>query len=127
MNHLTATLGLAALLVAGCGGPSLQAPADPARARAALCAALDAWQRGDTLDSLKGSMPAVQVSDQDWSAGYRLTRYQLAPDGTRVGIDLRYQVTLTLRDVQGKTGHRNTAYVVATSPVLTVVRHDPGS
>jgi hypothetical protein len=126
MKHLTRTLPLAVLL-AGCGGPALQAPADPARARQALRTALDAWQQGGQPGSLKSGSPAVHVSDQDWSAGYRLTRYQIAEDGQRAGVDLRYRVALTLLAPRGQTVHKDTAYLVGTSPVLTVVRLDPDS
>ena len=122
MKNLTRLVPLAVLLAAGCGGGRLQAPADPGRAREALCAALDAWQRGEPPGA-----PAVRVNDPDWSAGYRLTRYQLASAGDRDGIDLRYRVTLTLRDPTGKTVRKATNYVVGTSPVPTVVRLDSDS
>jgi hypothetical protein len=126
MNNLTRTLPLAVLLAAGCG-PRLQAPADPAQARDALRTALDAWQRGDRPDALRAASPAVHVNDPDWSAGHRLTRYQIAAGGDRAGTDLRYPVRLTFTGPKGQTVQKNTAYMVGTSPVLTVVRHDPGS
>jgi hypothetical protein len=126
MNTLIRILPLAVLLAAGCGR-GLPAPAGPDQARGALRAALDAWQRGDRPDALRTASPAVHVKDPDWSAGHRLTRYQIAGDGERAGIDLRYAVRLTLSGPRGQAVHKNTAYVVGTSPVLTVVRNDPGS
>jgi hypothetical protein len=122
MKNLTRLASLAVLVAAGCGGGRLQAPADPGRAREALCSALDAWQRGDPPGS-----PAARVNDLDWSAGYRLARYQVAGYGDRDGIDLRYRVTLTLKDPKGNTVRKDTAYVVGTNPVPTVVRLDPDS
>jgi hypothetical protein len=126
MKTRTRILSLVLLLTAGCG-PRLQAPADPGQARDALCTVLDAWQHGRPPASLRGAAPAVHVNDPDWSAGYRLTGYQLAGDGARAGIDLRYRVTLTLRDPKGKAVRKDTAYLVGTNPVLTVVRHDSDS
>jgi hypothetical protein len=127
MKYLTRIAPLAVFLAAGCGGPSLQAPADPARAREALQSALDAWQRGEPPDSLRVASPAVLVKDPDWSAGYRLARYEIGADGDRAGVDLRYPVRLTLTDARGRTVRRNITYTVGTSPALTVVRHDPAS
>jgi hypothetical protein len=127
MSTLKRTLLLVAFLAVGCGGPSLQEPAESTQARQALCAALDAWQRGEQLDSLRAASPAVHVKDPDWPAGFRLMNYQVAADGDRLGIDLRYRVALTLKDPRGRTIRRNTTYMVGTSPVCTVVRHDPES
>jgi hypothetical protein len=126
MTKLTRALPLAVLLAAGCG-PGLQAPADPERAREALQTVLDAWQRGDRPEALRTASPAVHVNDPDWSAGRRLTRYQIAADGVRSGVDLRYTVRLTLAGPRGQAVRKDTAYVVGTSPVLTVVRNDPDS
>jgi hypothetical protein len=126
MNKRITILFLALFLAAGCGGPRLPAQADPDRAREALCSALDAWQRGEPPDTLGGAAAAVRVNDPDWSAGYRLTRYEIAP-GARTGLDLCYPVTLTLRDSSGKLVRKNTTYLVGTSPVPTVVRHDSDS
>jgi hypothetical protein len=126
MNKLIRILPLAALLAVGCG-KGLQAQADPDQARQALCTVLDAWQRGDAPDSLRTASPAVHAKDLDWSAGYRLARYQVASEGGRAGTDLRYAAMLTLQDGRGRTFLRNAAYTVGTSPVLTVVRQDPES
>ncbi|HWG42457.1 MAG TPA: hypothetical protein VN688_06685 [Gemmataceae bacterium] len=127
MNQQNKLLCFAVLLLAGCGGPSLQTPAEPTLARDTLRSVLDAWQRGDALDSLRSASPAVQVNDPDWLAGCRLTDYQFISDGTRAGIDIRFPVLLTLKQPNGRTIRKNTAYMVGTSPVLTVVRHDPQS
>lgn len=123
-NHLYLCI---ALFAAGCGGPSLQTPADSGQARQALCTTLDAWKRGDSVESLRGASPAVQVNDPDWPAGYRLTDYQVADQEARHGTDLRYHVALTLKDPNGRIVRKNTTYIVGTNPVPTVVRNDPES
>ncbi len=127
MNKRNTLLPFAVLLVAGCGDPSLQAPAEPTQAREALRTVLDAWQRGDALDSLRSGSPAVRVNEPDWAAGCRLTRYQIVSNGDRAGIDIRFPVVLTLQQPNGKTLRKNAAYMVGTSPALTIVRHDPQS
>lgn len=127
MNNLKRISLCMVFLAAGCGGPSLQAPAEPGPARQALCTTLDAWKRGESVESLRGASPAVQVNDPDWPAGYRLTHYQVADTEARDGIDLRYRVALTLKDPRGRIVRKNTSYTVGTSPVLTIVRHDPES
>jgi hypothetical protein len=127
MSSFKKTLFLVGFLAAGCGGPSLQEPAESTQARQALCTVLDAWQRGEQLDSLRVASPAVHVKDPDWPAGFRLTSYQVAGVGDRLGIDLRYRVALTLKAPGGRTIRKNTTYIVGTSPVCTVVRHDPQS
>jgi hypothetical protein len=126
MNHTNKLLSLTLLLAAGCG-QSLQTPAEPTQARETLRSVLDAWQRGDALDSLRSASPPIQVNDPDWAAGYRLTRYQLAPEGERAGLDIRFPAVLTLQRPNGKTLRKSAAYMVGTSPALTVVRHDPQS
>jgi hypothetical protein len=126
MNTLRRILPLGVLLAAGCG-PGLPAEADPGLARDALRNVLDAWQRGDRPEALRAASPAVHVNDPDWSAGRRLARYEIAGEGGRSGVDLRYAVRLTLTDPNGRAVRKDTAYVVGTSPVLTVVRNDPDS
>jgi hypothetical protein len=120
------TFFLVLLLAAGCG-PRPHPLADPGQAREALRTALDTWQRGSPPDALAAVAPPVHVRDRDWSAGCRLTGYQLAGDGDRAGIELCYRVTLTLRDPTGKVVRKDTTYLVGTSPVVTVVRHDSDS
>jgi Flp pilus assembly protein TadD len=127
MNRLKKTLSLAACFLAGCGEPSLQAPADSAQAQTALRTVLDAWQGGEQPDALRTASPAVRVNDPDWSAGCRLTNYQIASEGDRAGLDMRYRVTLTLQQPNGRTIRKNTVYMIGTSPMLTVVRNDPES
>jgi hypothetical protein len=114
-------LFLAAFLV-GCGDPGLQAPAEPAQAREALCAVLEAWQRGDSLQSVRTGTPAVQVHDRDWAAGLPLARYQIVSEGERAGLDMRYRVVLTLQPPGGRAIRRNAVYMVGTSPIPTVHR-----
>jgi hypothetical protein len=113
-----------AALAAGCDArTSPPAPADPATARAALRAALDAWQKGATADSLKDRRPPVYVIDPEWRSGRRLLAYQVQDDAP-FGADLRCRVVLSLADDGGRPIPRAAVYAVGTSPALTVAREE---
>ena len=92
----------------------------PRRRPRRLCAALDAWQKGDAADALKERRPPVYVVDTDWRSGRRLLGYQLLGDDPR-GSDLRCGVVLSLDDGRGRPVKQAAVYGVGTSPVLTVV------
>jgi hypothetical protein len=110
-----------ALFAPGCGGPP--APADPARARAALRDALDAWRNRAGPDALKERQPPVTVTDREWRAGYKLLSYKIESDEP-FAADLRCRVQLSLRDPRGKALRKTAVYFVGTSPVLTVAREE---
>jgi hypothetical protein len=115
---------LLAALAAGCGGRlSPPAHADPAQARDALRAALDAWKRGEAPDALKGRRPPVMVIDPEWRGGFRLADFQIQDDAPS-GADLRCRVVLTLADGQGRAWPKAAVYDVGTSPAVTVSREE---
>jgi hypothetical protein len=115
-------LGLALFVVFGCRGQP-PAPADPERAREVLRQALDAWQRGDTPESLKQRDPAIVANDPEWSSGTRLLNYKVDGDGL-LGAELRCPVTLSVQTKNGKTVQKKAVYYIGTTPVLTVVREE---
>ena len=102
---------------AGCGGGAAGKP-DPAKAKAALVATLDAWKSGASPESLK----PIVVQDMDWSAGMKLESYAIDPDAKDDTLSLRCPVTLGLVDGGGKKIERKVTYAVATAPVTTVFR-----
>jgi hypothetical protein len=110
-----------ALAAVGCAHPPV--PANPDQARDALRRALDAWQRGETAESLQDQQPPLRVFDEDWRGGRQLVRYQLDTDQL-VGADLRCRVQLWLRDGSGQSVQKKAVYSVATSPALTVVHEE---
>jgi hypothetical protein len=75
-----AVFWLAVLPAAGCRD---EAPGfasfvpEPAAARAAVVAALDAWKRGEPPDSVVGKDPTVNVVDKQRPPGRPLTRYEI--------------------------------------------------
>ena len=92
-------------------------PVDMPKAKQSLIAALDAWKRGEKLESLK----PVVVQDMDWSAGAMLVSYELAGDAKDDTFSLRCPVKLKLV-AEGKEVERSVTYTVGTSPVTTVFR-----
>jgi hypothetical protein len=86
-------------------------------ARQALSTALDAWKAGKKPDEIGASNPAVQGFDVQWSAGQKLTAYELVGPAPAAGEDQnqRFTVKLTL----GSESPKETTYVVVgKDPIL---------
>jgi hypothetical protein len=124
-TNLTGLLLLAAAAVAlpGCGS-SVIPNADPVAAREGLVAALDAWQSGEAAEALARRTPPIHVADDDWHAGARLVKYELAGEGDFFGANYCCPVSLSLQTQSGRSVQKKIYYSVGTSPVLTVVRED---
>ena len=69
----------------------------------------------------KGS-PAIVVNDPSWTAGFKLSRYQVADTAGIAGFDLKIPVELWLEDSKGKTVQEKVKYTVSTKPARTVIR-----
>jgi hypothetical protein len=115
-------LVLVLLGVAGCSGSQPLPPAaNPDRAREGLQAALDAWQKGETVESLQKQEPAIHVNDPDWRENKKLVKYQIGT-GQFHGQSWRCEVQLTLQDSAGKSTPRQVKYIIDTDPTVVVVR-----
>jgi hypothetical protein len=110
---------LAGLCLTGCRSTPPQA--DPDRAREALTAMLDGWQRGEGEVRLAGQ--SVAVRDRDRAAGYKLLKYQLGQPEPG-SFAFRCPVTLELSGPGGKRLTRQAVYNVTTHPSLLVARVD---
>jgi hypothetical protein len=116
--------GLVLLLAAaGCFGGRPPEPADPDRAREVLRATLDAWQKGESGDSLQQRQPAIIVVDEEWRDGYRLLGYKLGGE-LPMGGELRCRVALSLKNPRGRAVKKDAVFNVGTGSVLTVSRQD---
>jgi hypothetical protein len=115
-------LALAATLPLGCG-PKATA-ADPEAARESLRAALDAWQKGETPESLRGRSPSITASDSQWQSGYRLLSYEIAGDGQPAGYDVQCHVLLRLQRPDGQQVQEKAVFTVSTHPARVVVREN---
>jgi hypothetical protein len=109
------------LLAAGGCGPGAPRTPDKGEALATLRAALEAWQRGEKPDALRGWDPPVQAVDPDWSRGVKLARFEIEADKAGPsGHDLGCPVKLWLGD--GAREPRRVKYTVASAPARVVTR-----
>jgi hypothetical protein len=117
---------LLAAVLPGCTGTSSLPPAtDAGQGREVLKRALDTWAQGGRPDDLKSANPPVIVNDPDWSAGYRLTKYDIAAKDNRIGVDLLLRVNLTLaRPDGGAPVERKVNYSVAIGSSTVVLRKE---
>ena len=109
------------LAVAGCGG-GLPPPADAKVARAALTAALDAWQEGQPPEKLRERTPPVDFKDVGWDQGAKLKKYEVTKEEVS-GLSARFTVKLTLAEKSGAARTRVTVYSADAGPTV-VIRPD---
>lgn len=98
------------LAVAGCGG-GLPPPADVKEARAALTAALDAWQEGQPPEKLRERSPPVDFKDVGWDQGAKLKKYEVTKEEAS-GLSAKFTVKLTVAEKSGASRARVTVYSV---------------
>ncbi|MBC7852547.1 MAG: hypothetical protein IAF94_03840 [Pirellulaceae bacterium] len=108
------------VFVGGCSTP-LPPAAEPAQARSALTTALDAWQKGETAESLQARSPAIHVNDPGWSSGERLVKYEIQAEQAH-GQGWKVQVLLTLQSGGGAASNRQVNYTIDTEPAVVIVR-----
>ena len=106
----------------GCSGEGPAYPVEPEKARGALKTVLESWKKGEAVDGLKTANPPIIVQDFDWSAGGKLTAYEVTSEGKYDDSNLLIPVTLTLQPPRGKERKLKVIYVVSTSPAITVFR-----
>ena len=114
------SLSMVLLCMAGCS-QSLPPVANSERAREGLQSALDAWQKGETVESLQAQVPAIHVNDPDWRNSKKLVKYQIGT-GQYHGNSWRCEVLLTVGDNTGNAAPRQVNYIIDTEPALVVVR-----
>jgi hypothetical protein len=123
MRPILLMLTTACLALAGCGS-SLPPATDPAQGREALKTVLETWKRGGAIDELKSGKPPIHARDPDWSAGAKLTNYEIAPEDARAGVDLVLTVKLALVQPDGQTRERKVGYTVAIGSATVVNRNE---
>lgn len=95
-------------------------PADE-MARQALTSALDAWKAGKAPDQIGASKPAINAQDKQWSAGKKLTAYEIVGPATGEDQNRRFTVKLT---IEGAGAAQETTYVVTGKDPLWVFSAD---
>src|SRR6266545_5438008 len=99
------------LAAAGCGS-SLPPKADPEQARSALQTALNSWQKGEARETLTSLAPPIHFTDLDQRAGKRLTAFKLEGQPEFHGQSARLAAVLSLKDRDGSTREKKTAYLI---------------
>ena len=121
MKPLGPLLLLLLLLVTPGCGTSLPPAADASKARPALQTALDAWQKGESAQSLQARSPAIHVNDFGWDNKDRLARYEILSEQSG-GQSWKAKVLLTIQYANGAQMQHEANYTVDTKPSLVIVR-----
>jgi hypothetical protein len=111
-------LAVAGLLSAGCGRDA-PPTADPQKARQALTAALEGWQKGQKELTFEGQ--PVTLRDERFTTGGKLVSYKLGAEQA-YGYDRQFKVALTVRDKRGQSRAEQATYNVRTDPAVVISR-----
>ena len=111
-------IGVALVLVAGCGFPT--AKRDEARGH--VQHALEVWQGGGKPDDLKSLSPPVEFHEALWNSGEKLVTFELGDVRYVEAVEVvRCEARLTLRNRRGKERTESVFYdVTLGSPVKVV-------
>lgn len=108
-------------VLVGCSRSARNLSLNQPQARDACHEFLTAWQSGKTVADLK---PKIIGRDSDWERGQKLESFEILKDERRDGPNLHLTVRRTLKNDAGQVTQQEVAYVVGTSPVVTVFRSD---
>jgi hypothetical protein len=119
------TAGSAVLLfAAGCGSSGIVPPGDSAAARETLAHVLDSWRTGRTPEELRSAEPVVYAADPDWSAGRKLSKYEIAGEPVQNGGEWRVFASLTLAGGGASKVSQKVCYSVSPGDPANVSRSD---
>ncbi len=121
MNFWRASLLMLTALV-GCAGCSSPHQLNKVVATDALKRGLDAWQAGQTPETLRNGSPSVIFGDSDWENGVQLRQYRILNAERSDGTNLHADVELTLVTAKQKARKVTITYIVGTEPKITVFR-----
>jgi hypothetical protein len=121
----TRSLAGAVVVLLGAGlpgcGRGLPPKASPEEARQALRTALDAWQQGESLETLTKGRPAVYFNDPKAHDGRRLMSYEMEDGYDFFGQSVRVRVNAMLEGKDGTVSERELTYIIDTSPVVVII------
>jgi hypothetical protein len=106
--------------VTGCR-QSLPEKADPDRARQALQASLDVWQKRQPDSTLTGADPPIYFNDPRYRAGARLSAYRLEDGHEFHGQSARISAVLTLEQKESGAKEKKVTYLVDISRAVVIV------
>ena len=107
--------------VVGCDRSARSLSLNQPQARAACNEFLTAWKNGKQVADLK---PKIIGRDSDWETGKKLESFEILKDEQSNGPNLHLTVRQIIKDAAGREIQQEVAYVVGTSPVVTVFRSD---
>ena len=106
----------------GCGG-SLPEAADPKAGESALRSALESWQSGKTVESLREDRPPIWFNEPEWVAGNRLLGFTVVEPVTPYGRQFRCAVKLSLQRKDGGAKYdKRIGYQIETNPQIVIAR-----
>src|SRR5262245_37974072 len=99
MKHFAViSVGLAMLAFGGgCHKSSMPPQANADEARIALTTALEAWQHGETSETLAARSPPLYFNDQRCVPGIKLLSYKIEDGHDYHGLTVRLRADLTMR------------------------------
>ena len=120
-SHCLFVLFTLSIALTGCSRTARSLSLNQPKAREACTEFLTAWKNGKQVGDLK---PKIIGRDSDWETGKKLESFEILKDERSDGKNLHLTVRRTLKDDAGKETQQEVAYVVGTSPVVTVFRSD---
>ena len=109
------------VVMAGCSRSARSLSLSQPKAKEACTAFLTAWKAGKKVGDLS---PKIVGRDSDWETGKKLESFEILPGEHSDGTNLHLTVRQTLKDDKGREIKQEVAYVVGTSPIVTVFRSD---
>ena len=113
-------IGVALLLVAGCGFPTAKLD----EAKGYVQQALEVWQKGGKPDELKSLPQPVEFHEAMWNSREKLVHFEMGAarhmDAAKV---VRCETRLTVRNRKGKDRTETVLYDVTLGPPVKVVNN----
>jgi hypothetical protein len=94
----------------------------PGRPRQILDATLESWQKGETVEALKGASPLGLAEDPKGKRGEKLSKFEVEDEGKPSGAKRPLNITLWLAHANGEEVHEQVVYKIRTEPIVTVFR-----
>lgn len=120
---LPTAAALACLGWAGCSSATPAPPPSPAEARHLLSQFLEAWQEGQTPQTLAQRQPPIQGREPEWTAGAQLIEYAIEEEGAPFGNSFLVRARLTLQHPGARRPETlNVLYAVTAGDPIWIVR-----
>lgn len=107
-----------------CRGPQA-GPTGIEEARSILEDSFKKWSEGKSLADMRSLQPPIYVAEDLWLRGDQLTQFSIQSAGQLVGTNVRFEVEIRTRPVNGGTETvRQLKYLIASSPAISIARED---